>query len=140
MLLFLSFLVKIIFNLAGSRRSLLIRIALLEKELEILQRKNLKKRLIPKRTDRIIFVIMNLLFNIKGSTSIFKPDTILKWQRNIIKGHWTFKSKKKNLWRSSFALFQGCCVTDGVFPQDGTKRYTGLFFKALDNIPPHKSL
>ena len=72
----------------------MIRVILLEKELEILKRKK-KKRIIPEQIDRIIFSILNILYNIKDSIHIFRPETILKWQRELTKGHWTFKSNKR---------------------------------------------
>ena len=91
---FLSFLVKIIFNLGRSKKELLIKVTLLEKELEILKRTNQKKRLIPEKSDRIILVIMNLLYDIKDQISTFLPNTLLKWQSKIVKGQWTYKSRK----------------------------------------------
>ena len=61
---------KILFKLFRTRRSLVVQITILEKELNILNRKNQKKRLIPEQADRIILVIMNLLFNIKNQISV----------------------------------------------------------------------
>jgi hypothetical protein len=95
MLSFLTFLFKIIFNLSRSKKNLLIKVTILEKEVEILKRKRQGKRVIPEQVDRIIFVIMNLVFNIKDQISTFMPNTLLKWQRNITKGHWTFWYEKR---------------------------------------------
>jgi hypothetical protein len=67
----------------------------LEKEIEILKRNLQGKRVIPEQQDRIILSILNMLYNIKDSISVFQPETLLKWQRNIIKGHWTFKHNKR---------------------------------------------
>jgi len=33
--------------------------------------------------------------NIKDKISIVKPETLLKWQRQLIKSFWTFNSKKR---------------------------------------------
>ena len=74
----------------------LIKIALLEKEIKILKRRNQKKQML-KFSDRIIFSVLNILYNIKDSISIFKPDTILKWQRSLIKSVWSFKHSTREL-------------------------------------------
>ena len=92
---FLSFILKILFNLFKSKRQLLTRISILEKELEIYKRKQAKKRLKIKQIDRIIFSLLNKILNIKDKISIVKPETLLKWQRQLIKSFWTFNSKKR---------------------------------------------
>ncbi len=94
MLKFLSFLLKILFNLIKSKKSLLVKLATLEKEVEILNRQK-KKRLQFTFSDRVIFSVLNMIGSIKGNISIVRPETVLKWQRNLIKKFWTFKRKKK---------------------------------------------
>ena len=91
---FLSFILRILFNLFKSKRQLLTRISILEKELEIYKRKQVNKRLKIKQIDRIIFSLLNKILNIKDKISIVKPETLLKWQNQLIKSFWTFKSKK----------------------------------------------
>jgi hypothetical protein len=66
----------------------------LKKEIEILKRKR-KKRVVTNHFDRLFFVILNKIANIKDHISIIKPETILRWQRNIIKQFWTNKSSGK---------------------------------------------
>ncbi len=50
-------------------------------------------------SDRVIFPIINITSNIKDSISIVKPETVLKWQRNLIKKSWTFNIKTKKTGR-----------------------------------------
>jgi len=38
---------------------------------------------------------LNKIGKIKDHITIVKPETVLRWQRNIIKGFWTFKSSGK---------------------------------------------
>ncbi|MFC1669073.1 integrase core domain-containing protein [Spirochaetota bacterium] len=85
---------KIIFNLIKSKKSLLIKIALLEKEVEILNRQR-KFNLNLKLSDRVIFSIISIIGDIKKIISIVKPETVIRWQRNLIKKFWTFNSKPK---------------------------------------------
>ena len=92
---FLSFMLNIIFNSFKSKRKLMIRITILEKELEIYRRKQNNKRLKIDHIDRIIFSLLNKILNIKDKISIVKPETLLKWQSQLIKSFWTFHSKKK---------------------------------------------
>jgi len=61
---------------------------MLKKEIEILKRK-CKKRIITNHFDRLFFTILNKVANIKDCISIVKPETVLKWQRMIIKRFWT---------------------------------------------------
>ncbi len=91
----LTFLIGVIFNLLKSKRGLLIQISLQKKEIEILLRKNQKKRLKFLHTDRIIFSILNGIGNIKESISIVKPETVLRWQQHLIKRFWIFKTKNR---------------------------------------------
>jgi hypothetical protein len=46
-------------------------------------------------TDRIIFSIINKIGTIKGNVTIVEPETVLRWQRELIKRVWTFKTKKR---------------------------------------------
>ncbi|MFC1669658.1 integrase core domain-containing protein [Spirochaetota bacterium] len=89
---------KIIFNLFKSKKSLLIRIALLEKEIEILNRQR-KIRLNLQLSDRVIISILTFIADIKDSILIVKPDTVLRWQRKLIKKFWTFNSKTRRTGR-----------------------------------------
>jgi transposase InsO family protein len=92
MLSILTFLFKIIFNLFQSKKNLLLTISLQQKEIEILKRKSRNKPLFISQIDRIILVVLNRIGKIKDSISIVKPETLLFWQRELIKKFWTFKS------------------------------------------------
>ena len=91
----LAFLIGAIFNLFKSKRELLIQICLQKKEIKILMRKNQKKRLEFRRCDRIVLSILNRISNIKGTISIVKPETVLRWQRDLIKRFWTYKTMNR---------------------------------------------
>ena len=91
----LSFLIKAIFLLFQSKKNLIIQLCLQKKEIEILKRKNQKRKLIFKNSDRIVFAVMNRASDTKGQISIVKPDTVLRWQKQLIKRFWTYKSKNR---------------------------------------------
>jgi putative transposase len=84
----LSFLIKATFLLFQSKKKLLIQLCLHKKEIEILKRQNPKTKLIFKNYDRIVFAAMNKVSDIKGHISIGKPDTVLHWQKQLIKRFW----------------------------------------------------
>ena len=86
------------FNLIRSKKSLLIKLAIQEKEIEILKRQK-KKKLNLKISDRVIFSILSIVGNIRNNISIVNPETVLKWQRNLIKNFWTLRSNNKNIGR-----------------------------------------
>ena len=89
MINFICTFIKIIISIFKSKRFLVCEIALLKKEIEILKRKR-KKRIITNRFDRLFFVILNRIGNIKDRITIVKPETVLRWQRIIIKKYWTY--------------------------------------------------
>jgi hypothetical protein len=91
----LAFLIGAIFNLLKSKKELIIQFCLHKKELEILKRQNQKKRLKFHHCDRIIFSILNRISNIKETISIIKPETVLRWQKHLIKRFWTYKTKNR---------------------------------------------
>jgi nitric oxide synthase oxygenase domain/subunit len=92
---FLTFLFRAIFNLLKSKKKLIIQICLHKKELEILKRQNQKKRLKFQHYDRIIFSVLNKIGNIKETISIIKPETVLRWQKQLIKRFWTYKTDNR---------------------------------------------
>ena len=94
MLSVLTFLFNLIFSLFESKGELLIKIALQKKEIEILNRKRGKKRPLIRHADRILLVVLNRVGEIKDSISIVKPETVLSWERELIKKFWTFPSSK----------------------------------------------
>ena len=60
-----------------------------------------KKRALTNHFDRLFFVILNKITNIKDHITIVKPETVLRWQRSIIKRFWTYKSSGKNKGRKA---------------------------------------
>jgi hypothetical protein len=91
----LTFLFQALFSLFKSKKDLIVQISLQKKEVDILLRKNQKKRLKIYHKDRIVLSILNRISPIKESISIIKPETVLRWQRQLIKHFWTFKCDKR---------------------------------------------
>jgi len=87
----LSFLFHALFSLFKSKKDLIVQNSLQKKEIEILLRKKQQKRLKIYHKDRIVLSILNRISPIKETISIVKPETLLRWQRQLIKQFWTFK-------------------------------------------------
>lgn len=77
MINFLCTLIKIILSIFRSKRFLVCEIAMLKKEIEILKRKR-KKKVKMNYFDRLYFVILHKIVNIKDFITIVKPETVLK--------------------------------------------------------------
>jgi hypothetical protein len=92
---FLTFLFRLIFHLLESKKRLLLQVSLQQKELEILKRHHEKKRVRFLHSDRIVLSILHRIGHIKDHLSIVKPETVLGWQRELIKHFWTFKRKRR---------------------------------------------
>lgn len=73
MFCFLKFIVEFIFNLQKSQKELLIQIAVLQKEVEILKRSNKQKRLNIEKADRVILAIINSISPFKEKLTIVRP-------------------------------------------------------------------
>jgi len=69
---------------------------MLRKELQTCLRKLNMKRIRISKTDKIFFVLLNLISDIRSSLSIVSPDTLLNWQRLLIKNFWTFFKPRSN--------------------------------------------
>ncbi len=91
----LAFLFRLIFHLFESKKQLLAQVSLQQKDLEILKRHHRKKRVRFLHSDRIIFSILNRIGYVKDHLSIVKPETVLRWQKQLIKHFWTFEKKKR---------------------------------------------
>ena len=91
----LTFLIRIICTLFKSKKELIIQLHVHKKEIEILKRLNQKKRIKIKHYDRVIFSILNRIASIKKIISIVKPETVLLWQKQLIKRFWTFKTTNR---------------------------------------------
>jgi putative transposase len=91
----ITFLFRAFFNLFKSKKQLSIQNCLQKKEIEILLRQNQKKRLNIYQSDRILFSVLNRIGSIKECIFIVKPETVLRWQRELIRRFWTFQSKNR---------------------------------------------
>ena len=92
MLSFIKLIAVSLLNLFRERKSILLELAILKKENEILKRKLNLKRIRITRQDKLFFIFLNMLGDIKGMVTIFSPSTLLTWQRMLIKNFWTFFS------------------------------------------------
>jgi len=88
---FLASLLRCFLNVFSSRKSILSENAVLKKENEILLRKVGKKRVRFSFYDRFFFVILNRAAEIKDHLTLVKPETVLAWQRTLIRRLWTFE-------------------------------------------------
>jgi transposase InsO family protein len=83
------------FNLCKSKKELFVQISIQQKEIEILKRKQGRRRIIFLHSDRIVFSILNRVGHLKDRLTLVKPETVLRWQRQLIKHFWTFKRTKR---------------------------------------------
>ena len=90
----LTFLFRLIFNLFQSKKKLLIKTCIQQKEIEILKRTNRKRRPLINQADRMILAILNYSGDIRHSISIVKPETVIRWQQELIKQFWTYNHSK----------------------------------------------
>jgi hypothetical protein len=93
MVLFLASLLRCFLNVFSSRKSILSENAVLQKENEILLRKVGKKRVHFSFYDRFFFVVLNRAADVKDRLTLVKPETVLGWQRTIIRQFWTFEHR-----------------------------------------------
>jgi len=91
MVAFFSTLLRLFFHVFRSRRTILSEIALLKKENEILLRRFGKKRVQFGFFDKFFLVVLNRAADIKEQLTLVKPETVLSWQRTLIKRFWTFE-------------------------------------------------
>ena len=87
--------IRIFFLFVSSKnRNVIIENAILKKENEILKRRK-KQKFRFKFFDRLFYAgIFKLSTKAKEYVILVKPETVLKWQRNLIKRFWTFPSQK----------------------------------------------
>ena len=93
-------LIKSLFLLfSGKKRDVVIENLILKKEITILKRKN-KKRIRFKFIDKLFYAVFNKIsYKLKECITLIKPETVLKWQRDLIKKFWAFPSKKAKVGR-----------------------------------------
>ena len=101
MVLFLASLLRCFLNVFSSRKSILSENAVLKKENEILLRKVGKKRVHFDFYDRFFFVVLNRAAEIKDHLTLVKPETVLAWQRTLIRRFWTFEHRPAKRGRKS---------------------------------------
>ncbi|TAL35947.1 MAG: hypothetical protein EPN93_09105 [Spirochaetes bacterium] len=92
MLPLLSAFMKLLLFGFSSKKALIARILLLEKEREILLRhyRFENKRIPIRHLDRIFLAVLNSAHSIINSLAIIKPETLLAWQRVLLKSFWTY--------------------------------------------------
>jgi len=93
MITFFTTLLRLFLQAFRSKRNTLTENALLKKENEILARKMGKKRVHFNRYDKLFFVVLNRAADIKHQLRLVKPETLLHWQRTLIKRFWTFEHR-----------------------------------------------
>jgi len=91
MISFFAILLRLFFQIFRSKRIILSENALLKKENEILLRRVGKKRVHFNIYDKLFFVVLNMAGDIKHRLTLVKPETLLYWQRTLIKRFWTFE-------------------------------------------------
>ena len=90
MVLFLASLLRFFLRAINSKGAVLSENAVLRKENEILLRKVGKKRVRFSFYDRFFFVALNRAADIKDGLTLVKPETVLAWQRTLVRRLWTF--------------------------------------------------
>lgn len=78
-----------------SRRVLIAENLLLQKEIGILSRIVSRKPVRTKRRERMFIALLDLFCSVKDKIRIVKPETLLGWQRQIIRRRWTYPSEKR---------------------------------------------
>jgi len=89
--LFFASLLRIFLQVFRSQRTIVSENALLRKENEILLRRVGKKRVQFSFHDKLFVVVLNRAADIKHRLTLVKPETVLSWQRTLIKRFWTFE-------------------------------------------------
>ncbi len=89
----------VFFLISSGQKDIIVENTILKKENEILKRKK-KDRIKFKFFDRLFYAVMcKLSEKAKEFVTLIKPETVLTWQRNLIKKFWTFHSYKSRLGR-----------------------------------------
>ena len=94
MVAFFASLLRIFLQAFRSKRTIVSENALLRKENEILLRRVGKKRVQFGFYDKLFFVVLNRAADIKHRLTLVKPETVLSWQRTLIKRFWTFEHRR----------------------------------------------
>ena len=97
----------ILFPLSATKKDILLLTLTVKKENTILLRslKSRRKRAKFRFADKVFYSIVKMLRgNISCHFTIVKPETVLKWTRDLIKRYWTFPSQKKKRGRPETAV------------------------------------
>ena len=93
MIAFFTTLLRLFLQAFRSKRNILTENALLKKENEILARKRGKKRVHFDFYDKLFLVVLQRAADIKYRLTLVKPETLLAWQRTLLKRLWTFEHR-----------------------------------------------
>ncbi len=88
--------------LSSTKKELMAKILLLQKENTILKRSLEVKKKRPRFNfeDRLFYSILNRITDkTRYHFTLVKPETVLKWIRRFIKGYWHFSQKNKKTGR-----------------------------------------
>ena len=91
MIIVFGTLIRISFHAFRSKRIILSENALLKKENDILLRRVGKKRVHFNIYDKLFFVVLNGEVDIKHRLRLVKPESLLYWQRTLMKRFWIFQ-------------------------------------------------
>ena len=91
------YLIKLVFIALKSKRELIAENLMLRQQLQVVNRNKPDLRSKIDGTDRTIMTISkNFISDWKKLCFVFNPDTLLKWHRQLAKGHWAWVSHKRN--------------------------------------------
>jgi hypothetical protein len=93
MIAFFATFLRLFFLALGSKRNVLSKNALLKKENEVLLRRLGKKRVQFDVYDKLFLVVLNGAADIKHQLTLVRPETLLAWQRTLLKRFWTFEHR-----------------------------------------------
>jgi len=91
MIAFFTTLLRLFLQAFRSKRNILSENALLKKENEILVRRLGKKRVHFDFYDKLFLVALHRAADIKHRLTLVEPETVLYWQRALLKRFWTFE-------------------------------------------------
>ena len=98
---YITLLIELLFRfvfLGLNKDALLLEIAVLRKENQILRRKT--RRLHLRNIDRLFFVALyRQSKDLLGKLSIVKPETVIRWHSNLAKKKWTYSNHQDGAYK-----------------------------------------
>jgi hypothetical protein len=91
MIAFIAALLRLFLRFFRSEGNVLTENAVLKKENEILLWRMGKERPRFNFYDKLFLVVLHRAVDIKHRLTLVKPETVLSWQRTLIKRFWTFE-------------------------------------------------